>query len=45
LYRRAVAWDGGEGTATGIDDEGRLLVAAEGATHALDAGEVHLARG
>ena len=39
LRGRRVRWSGGEGTADGIDDQGRLLVG----DHALDAGEVHLA--
>jgi BirA family biotin operon repressor/biotin-[acetyl-CoA-carboxylase] ligase len=48
LYGRRIAWSAGgrslEGEARGIDDEGRLVVFdAEGETHALDAGEVHLA--
>lgn len=38
-----VAWSGGAGTGAGIDGTGRLLVLGDdGATHALDAGEVHL---
>ena len=43
LRGRAVRWAGGEGTARGIDDEGRLVVATAGGTLALVAGEVHLA--
>lgn len=43
LLGRRVAWAGGEGTATGVDDAGRLLVGgADGGITALDAGEVHL---
>jgi BirA family biotin operon repressor/biotin-[acetyl-CoA-carboxylase] ligase len=45
LSDRKVRWDGGEGTARGIDGAGRLIVERpDGATTALDAGEVHLAR-
>lgn len=40
-----VAWDGGVGTANGIDPRGRLLVDGDDGTQfALDAGEVSLAR-
>jgi BirA family biotin operon repressor/biotin-[acetyl-CoA-carboxylase] ligase len=43
LRGRAVTWEGGAGTAAGIDGSGRLLVARpDGSTDALDAGEVHL---
>ena len=42
LYGLTVAWSGGEGTARGVDEQGRLLVELAGAVHALDAGEVHL---
>lgn len=43
LHGRPVTWDGGEGTATGVDDAGRLLVTRpDGTAAALDAGEVHL---
>ncbi len=45
LLGRAVAWDGGSGIACGLDDEARLLVRSGATTHALDAGEVHLAAG
>jgi BirA family transcriptional regulator, biotin operon repressor / biotin---[acetyl-CoA-carboxylase] ligase len=47
LAGRAVAWDGGAGTAVGVDDDGRLLVdlADGGARTTLDAGEVHLEGG
>jgi BirA family biotin operon repressor/biotin-[acetyl-CoA-carboxylase] ligase len=45
LLGRRVRWQRGEGTAAGIDDDGRLLVDEPGGTRiALDAGEVHLAR-
>lgn len=40
-----VRWDGGEGTAAGIDDAGSLVVeTADGERIALGAGEVHLQR-
>jgi BirA family biotin operon repressor/biotin-[acetyl-CoA-carboxylase] ligase len=42
LRGRAIAWDGGSGTAAGIDDAGHLLVDTEAGTRALGAGEVHL---
>jgi len=42
LRGRAIAWDGGEGTAAGVDDAGHLLVETEAGTRALGAGEVHL---
>jgi BirA family biotin operon repressor/biotin-[acetyl-CoA-carboxylase] ligase len=46
LAGQPVTWDGGEGTADGVDAGGRLLVRlAAGGTVALDAGEVHLGRG
>lgn len=38
LRGRRVRWSGGQGTAEGIDDRGRLLVGDE----RLDSGEVHL---
>ena len=45
LLGREVRWQRGEGTASGVDDHGRLLVAlADGTQAALEAGEVHLAR-
>ena len=45
LYGTAVAWNGGEGVASGIDEQGRLLVAdGDGAIIGLVAGEVHLRR-
>jgi BirA family biotin operon repressor/biotin-[acetyl-CoA-carboxylase] ligase len=44
LAGREVAWSGGQGTATGVDGEGRLVVElAGGGRTALDSGEVHLA--
>jgi BirA family biotin operon repressor/biotin-[acetyl-CoA-carboxylase] ligase len=43
LAGRVVTWDGGRGTADGIDEDGRLRVRLDGgATTTLDAGEVHL---
>ncbi len=43
LAGRAVTWDGGGGTADGIDEDGRLRVRLDGGgTTMLDAGEVHL---
>jgi BirA family transcriptional regulator, biotin operon repressor / biotin---[acetyl-CoA-carboxylase] ligase len=42
LYGRGVRWADGRGVGAGIDAEGRLLVATDGGTVALDAGEVHL---
>jgi BirA family biotin operon repressor/biotin-[acetyl-CoA-carboxylase] ligase len=50
LLGRAVNWDGGDGTAAGIDESGRLLVDLDvdsgtsggAARVALDSGEVHL---
>jgi BirA family biotin operon repressor/biotin-[acetyl-CoA-carboxylase] ligase len=43
LAGREVAWSGGQGTAAGVDGEGRLVVElAGGGRTALDAGEVHL---
>ena len=45
LLGRPVRWAGGQGTGAGIDGDGRLLVANEAGTVALDAGEVHLVAG
>ncbi len=43
LHGHRIAWNGGTGTAAGIDDAGRLLVRTPGGTTVeLDAGEVHL---
>jgi BirA family biotin operon repressor/biotin-[acetyl-CoA-carboxylase] ligase len=43
LAGREIAWEGGRGVATGIDDDGRLRVRTpEGAERLLDAGEIHL---
>jgi BirA family biotin operon repressor/biotin-[acetyl-CoA-carboxylase] ligase len=44
LRGQEVAWDGGAGTAVGIDGDGRLLVQTASGRLALDAGEVHLSR-
>ncbi len=46
LLGREIAWSGGEGTAAGIDGEGRLVVSgADGRRKTLEAGEVHLGLG
>jgi BirA family biotin operon repressor/biotin-[acetyl-CoA-carboxylase] ligase len=45
LKGEQVSWQGGEGTAAGIDDAGALLVETTASTVTLDAGEVHLALG
>lgn len=43
LRGRGIAWDGGEGTADGVDEQGNLLVATGSGEHlSLGAGEVHL---
>jgi BirA family biotin operon repressor/biotin-[acetyl-CoA-carboxylase] ligase len=43
LLGRRISWSRGEGTAAGLDGEGRLVVDLDGGGHvALDAGEVHL---
>jgi BirA family biotin operon repressor/biotin-[acetyl-CoA-carboxylase] ligase len=43
LRGRRIAWEGGEGTAEGIDERGNLLVATgSGEQVSLGAGEVHL---
>jgi len=42
LRGHSVRWDGGEGTARGIDDAGSLLVETTTGEIALGAGEVHL---
>ncbi len=43
LFDRDVSWNGGQGRAQGIDDEGRLIVdLGDGSVAKLDAGEVHL---
>jgi BirA family biotin operon repressor/biotin-[acetyl-CoA-carboxylase] ligase len=44
LLAKDVRWNGGEGTAAGLDDTGALLVDTESGRVALDAGEVHLLR-
>jgi BirA family biotin operon repressor/biotin-[acetyl-CoA-carboxylase] ligase len=45
LAGERIAWDGGEGVARGVDDEGSLLVDLDdGGRTALRAGEVHLRR-
>jgi BirA family biotin operon repressor/biotin-[acetyl-CoA-carboxylase] ligase len=42
LLGRQISWNGGEGTAAGIDSSGALLVETDAGQVALDAGEVHL---
>jgi BirA family biotin operon repressor/biotin-[acetyl-CoA-carboxylase] ligase len=42
LLGRAITWNGGEGRANGIDEQGRLVVEAPGGRVVLDAGEVHM---
>jgi BirA family biotin operon repressor/biotin-[acetyl-CoA-carboxylase] ligase len=44
LRGRTVRWQDGEGTATGIDDSGALIVETSSGRVTLDAGEVHLSR-
>lgn len=46
LRGERIAWDGGSGTAAGVDETGALLVDLDddGGRAALDAGEVHLCR-
>ncbi len=44
LRGRMVRWQGGEGTATGIDETGALIVETSSGRVTLDAGEVHLLR-
>jgi len=44
LRGQTIRWQGGEGTATGIDQTGALLVQTSSGRVALDAGEVHLLR-
>jgi BirA family biotin operon repressor/biotin-[acetyl-CoA-carboxylase] ligase len=45
LLGRPITWTAGQGTAAGIDGEGRLVVdLPEGGRTALEAGEVHLER-
>jgi BirA family biotin operon repressor/biotin-[acetyl-CoA-carboxylase] ligase len=43
LLGQPVRWAAGRGTGAGVDEDGRLLVATDDGTVALDAGEVHLA--
>ena len=42
LLGRRINWDGGQGTAAGVDESGALLVDTADGRVALDAGEVHL---
>jgi len=45
LLGRSITWNGGEGQANGIDEEGRLLVDTAEGRVALNAGEVHIGSG
>jgi BirA family transcriptional regulator, biotin operon repressor / biotin---[acetyl-CoA-carboxylase] ligase len=45
LLDRPVRWAGGQGTAAGIDDDGRLVVRTDRGRVTLEAGEVHLQGG
>ncbi len=42
LHGQGVRWDGGSGTAAGVDESGALLVDTDAGRVALGAGEVHL---
>lgn len=42
LKGKTIRWQGGEGTATGIDESGALIVESSSGRVTLDAGEVHL---
>jgi BirA family biotin operon repressor/biotin-[acetyl-CoA-carboxylase] ligase len=42
LLGSRIKWNGGAGTAAGVDDSGALLVDTDGGRVTLDAGEVHL---
>jgi BirA family biotin operon repressor/biotin-[acetyl-CoA-carboxylase] ligase len=42
LLGERVRWDGGDGTAAGIDDSGALIVETSEGRVSLDAGEIHL---
>jgi BirA family biotin operon repressor/biotin-[acetyl-CoA-carboxylase] ligase len=44
LFEQPVRWERGEGTAAGIDGDGRLVVLTDAGRVALEAGEVHLRR-
>jgi BirA family biotin operon repressor/biotin-[acetyl-CoA-carboxylase] ligase len=44
LTGSTIRWNGGQGTAAGLDDSGALLVDTDGGRVQLDAGEVHLLR-
>ncbi len=44
LLGERIRWDGGEGVAAGVDEEGSLLVDTDSGRVALGAGEVHLER-
>lgn len=45
LRGHEVSWNGGTGTASGVDESGALQVKTEGGTVSLDAGEVHMRAG
>jgi len=40
----SIRWNGGEGVAAGINDDGALVVETDSGRVALNAGEVHLQR-
>lgn len=42
LRGRSITWNGGSGTADGVDEDGRLVVVTAAGHATLDAGEVHL---
>jgi BirA family biotin operon repressor/biotin-[acetyl-CoA-carboxylase] ligase len=42
LRGERIAWNGGEGIAVGVDDQGSLLVETDDGVQALHSGEVHL---
>jgi BirA family biotin operon repressor/biotin-[acetyl-CoA-carboxylase] ligase len=44
LRGQRIRWNGGEGTANGIDEDGGLVVETDSGRVVLDAGEVHLQR-
>jgi BirA family biotin operon repressor/biotin-[acetyl-CoA-carboxylase] ligase len=44
LFGSRIRWNGGQGTAAGLDENGNLLVDTDAGRVALDAGEVHLLR-
>ncbi len=42
LRGRGIAWESGQGTAEGVDEQGNLVVATDSGEVSLGAGEVHL---